>query len=150
MFGLFKKKEHKEAANKIGIELHRQIFDALKENESEAGVRISSPFVAGYLYGFVRIGFGALGYDGEKVSEKYFKYICNGILPKKLYEIFERQLAALELAKDLGREEEGEMFELGVEVGVYDSGSLNTFSSEIAENLYKYLTGQELQYKNVL
>ena len=146
MFG-FRKKEHKEAANRIGVEIHRQLFEALKVNETVASEGVSSPFITGYLYGFIYLSFTQQGYEGYKLVGKYIKYICNGVLPGELYDIFEKQLTALEIAKELGKGDVIKLFEKGCDVGVYDSHMFDVFVFDEANNMFKYLTGQELEYE---
>jgi hypothetical protein len=152
MFGLFdkQKKAEKEAANRIGIELHKQIKTALEHGGSEAENRTVSTFMAGYLYGFIRISFTTQGIPGEAAADKHIRYICDGVIPKRLYEIFERQLAALELAKSLDKNDEIEQFEVGVEVGAYDAGIFGPFSNVQANNLTNFLLGKEVEYVPVL
>lgn len=65
MFGLFGKKEHKEAADRIGVEIHRQLFGALQADEESAKKNLSSAFTTGYLTGFIWFGFTAQGYEGN-------------------------------------------------------------------------------------
>ena len=148
MFGLFgRSKEEKNAANRIGVKLHRQILEALQKDEQEASKKLSSPFSVGYLYGFIRLGFTHQGMEGERLADKYLKHICNGILPGKLYDIFQRQFAAIELAKDLGKNDEIEQFGIGVEAGAYDAEVFNIFITNETQNLTKYLTNEEIEYK---
>jgi hypothetical protein len=149
MFGLFGNKEHKKAANRIGIEIHRQLFEALEADEASANKNLSSAFIPGYLIGFIWFGFTTQGYEGEKLLNKYTKHICNGVLPGKLYEIFNKQHTALDIAKDLGKNEEIELYEKGIEVGVYDSGVFSVFAYNEANNLFNYLTNQELHYESM-
>lgn len=106
MFGLFQNKKCKEVANRIGVEIHRQLISSLKVDEAMSSRRLFSAFITGYLYGFILISFTAQGYEGEKMLDKYFKHICNGVLPGQLYNIVKKQLKALDFAKELGKEEE--------------------------------------------
>ena len=43
--------------------------------------------------------FTITGVSGERAVNKYIRQILDGVLPNKLYEIFNGQLAALEVAK---------------------------------------------------
>ena len=76
-------KKYKKQADTIGSALHKQIFDAMKENEKLASKRIESPFCAGYINNFMRAGFQAIGVPIDE-AEDYFEYICDGVYPKKL------------------------------------------------------------------
>lgn len=146
MFGLFGNKELKDAIRRIGVAIHRQIFDALATNEPEAGMRVSSFFTTGYLYGFIRLGFTHQGYDGEELADKYFRRICNGVLPGRLYDIVQKHFAALDLAKELGRDGEITLFETGIEAGAYDAGAFDVVSPVGARNLFKFLINEDLDY----
>ena len=149
MFGIFGKKEHKDAANRIGVEIHRQLIEALQTDELSASNNLSSAFTAGYLTGFIWFGFTAQGYEGEELLNKYTKHICNSVLPGKLYEIFNKQYAALEIAKQLGKTDEIELYEKAIQVGVYDSGVFSLFNHNEANNFFNYLTNQGLQYEEM-
>ena len=147
MFGFLKeRKAEKDAADKIGVEIHRQIMSAFQRNEAITGTRIPSFFTVGYLYGFVRIGFTTLGINGEQAADKWMKHICDGVLPGRLWESFGRLLAALELAKSLNKEDEIKLFEVGIEAGAFDAGAFNPFSNTKASNLAKYLVGDDIEY----
>lgn len=147
MFGFLKRRKmEREACTKIGIELHRQIKSAFDENETETGTRLQSFFTVGYLYSFVTISFTTLGLDGGQAADKHLKYICDGVLPGKLYEIFSRLLAALELAKDLDKKEEIKQFEVGIEAGASDASCFDPWSDTKANNLRKHLVGEKLKY----
>ena len=151
MFGIWRSnKENKKAADRIGQILHQQIITALKLNEQEAGIKLNSSFTTGYIYGFIRFGFNFQKLEGEQYVDKYFKYICNGVIPNKLYEITQRRFAALELAKEIGKEEETKDFETGVEVGVYDASVFNINTNSNTVNLSNYLLGKKLNYKKIL
>lgn len=146
MFGLFRNKEHKKAADRIGVEIHRQLLEALKEDESRTSKNLSSSFTPGYLYGFIRFGLIWQGFEDAKLPDKYLKHICDGVLPKILHEIFNKQFSAVKLAKDLGNQEEIDSFEIGINVGVYDSGVFSLHEYNEANNFYNYLTEKELKY----
>lgn len=150
MFGFLKqRKVEKDAANKIGVEIHRQIMSAFQIDETTTGDRIPTFFTIGYIFGFIRIGFTTLGLDGEQATNKWTRHICDGVLPGRLYEIFERLLAAMELAKSLNKEDEIKQFEVGVEVGIFDASALGYFSDTTANNLTKYLVGEEVEYSSL-
>jgi len=141
MFGLFGNKEHKVIANRMGVEIHRQLTDALEDGETMVALRLAQPFMCGYLYGFIRLGFSGSGYDGEKLTDKYIQYICDGVLPKKLYKIFSGTLAAMEEASA----DNQNSFEQGVKAGAYDAALFdNPATSEQANNMFCYLTNKEL------
>ena len=129
--------------------LHRQLLEALRKDEQTAGTRLSTPFIAGYLYAFIRVGFVHQGFDGDLI-DKYLKRICNNVLPYRLYEIFNKQLAMLELAKQLGKLKVEKEFEMGTDVGAYDAGIFGLLYKVEATNMYYYLTNGQLDYKSVL
>lgn len=159
LFGFLKRRRAIAAAStKIGVALHRQIKEALDEDESRTGENLSTAFVVGYIHWFVRLGFSTQGIDAERLIDKELRVICNGVMPSgKLYEIFERQLAALEIAKglkDQNRVVVGKswtpaqmlkLFETGSEVGLWDGTCIRAQPN----NLKRYLLGQEMQYRRL-
>ena len=143
MFGF--KKKYKEQADKIGFALHEQILGALQENEKLAGVKMQSPFFVGYISYFVSTGFIAQGVPSEQL-DKYLKYICDGVLPGRLWKIYRSQLKATEQVQALGGEPL-EDFEKGADVGMWDGFNLITWDESASRtNLKSYLLGQELDY----
>lgn len=162
----FKKRKLKKlAADRIGKELHRQIISAFERNEKETGVRLTTAFTSGYIYGIIRMGFAnqriKLG-DGME-GEKYIKSVCNGVLPNRLYESIHRNLSAIEHENKIGKKGIMEMFEKGLEVGASDSRYFSVFLGDDDEelndifehlagmnepnNLYSYLIGEEENIK---
>ena len=153
MFGIFLNKNEKAAADIIGAEIHRQIGAALEKSELDnnnhvVGGNINSPFVLGYLHTFIWLGFTNQDYWGERLIEKYFNYICEGVMPKKLMEIIDKEQAKMELAKKMGKEKERvEEYEAGAECGTYDAGYFKNQPSNNANNLYRYLIDEEVVYE---
>jgi len=143
MFGFGKK--YKEQADKIGIVLHEQIFGALQENEKLAGVKMQSPFFVGYISCFVSTGLIAQGVPSEQV-DKYLKYICDGVLPGRLWQIYSSQLMAAEQIEAFsGTPIEG--FEKGGAVGMWDGSNIITWDESASRtNLKSYLLDKELDY----
>ncbi|MGV7235316.1 MAG: hypothetical protein ACQ9ET_03570 [Nitrosomonadaceae bacterium] len=147
MFGLGKKRKvERECADIIGQQLHGQINCAFENNEGSTGERLTSAFVAGYLYGFIGFGFVMNGIHGNRLIDRHLKYICNGVIPGRLYEIFRRNLSILEMEKGLDGRKKTAEFETGTEVGIYDSGTFCEYEDIEGNNLYKYLIGEELKY----
>lgn len=143
------------ARTRIGVELHRQIKEAFNLNEEQTSVRLQTSFCVGYIYGFVRIGFATItGISGERATDKHLRHICDGVLPGKLYEIFSRQLAALEIARQMEDQDKKipgmqvsptdliGLFEAGGEAGFSDAGCFASLSGQRANNLTKYLVGE--------
>lgn len=153
MFGFLKRrKAERDARDKIGIELHRQIKEAFEQNEQETSVRLSTFFTAGYTYGFVRIGFAHItGVSGECATDKHIRHICDGVMPNKLYEILDQKLKELEIARrtdgkipgsKVSRSEAIKLFEIGAEMGMSDTECFNYFFGSKANNLTKFLVGE--------
>jgi len=168
-------KLEREARKRIGIELHRQIKEAFELDETGTSTRLQSSFCVGYIYYFVRLGFSTItGVIGERAADKHLRHICDGVLPKRLYEIFSRQLAALEVARQMEDQnkkitgsnispaETIKLFETGGEAGAADGScfmplgpiyehklrrmNLPSTTSK-PDNLRRYLTGQDLDYR---
>ena len=81
--------KEKKASNMIGKILHRQIHGALTDNEQLAGTKLRTPFTAGYVKGFIEHGFIWNNLDPKRMVRRNAKWICNGIIPKKLWSISE-------------------------------------------------------------
>lgn len=157
MFSFFKKRrEIQDARTKIGIDLHRQIRAALMSDDSGATKKLSSSFTVGYIYSFVRDSFFSLGMDASDSLESHIKFICNGVIPGKLYKIYSNQGAALALAremKDQNREilnsgvspaEVTKLFALGARSGSYDAPFVSIQSTP-PDNLRRFLLNESLK-----
>ena len=121
MFG-FSKEE--KLSTEIGQFLHRNIVEALRENEAIAGERVMDMFTSAYIYSFITSLAEHREFDGEKFREKNLKTICNGVLPRKLYESIVRNSAAIELVEDLNNalaKEQKTLFRQGIEKGGSDA-----------------------------
>ena len=174
MLGFLKKRrELREAQTKIGIDLHRQILNALEADDWEtddwetdnwetddhsANKRLSSTFTAGYIYAFVRGAFMSLGIDAEKDINTKIRYICDGVIPVKLYKIFSNQAAALALARQMDDQhkkilntglspaEVSMEFAMGIQAGTYDA-PLVSIQSSPPDNLRRFLLKETLRVK---
>ncbi len=144
MFGFGKK--YKDQADKIGDALHEQISGANKENHALASQKLQSPFFVGYLFYFISMGFIAQGVP-SKQTDKYVKYICNGIIPGELWEIFQKQMKFVKASQAAKRENETKEFEIGGEAGMWDGSNLISWDRRASKtNLKAYLLSQELEY----
>ena len=88
MFGLGR---GRKVTDSIGIALHHQLFAAMKTDEATTNSRLLSLFTNGYLSSFVIMVYHYEGLKAEKLFERNFRWILNGILPNKLYETFKLQ-----------------------------------------------------------
>ena len=110
-----------QLTDSIGEYLHKQIYSALKEKEEIAGKNIHELIVTGYIFGYINY-FLEDAQVKESEHEYIFHTILNGVLPKKLEEMFIRNSARHELAKTTsGLEGEVEKFNVGVKWGQYDA-----------------------------
>ncbi|MBL4711929.1 MAG: hypothetical protein JKX75_05430 [Gammaproteobacteria bacterium] len=144
MFGFFS--NNKKAASKIANEMHRQIRDAIKANEAEASAHVTSLFTLGYLYGFLRQGFTNQGFQGEQLSEKYFKPVCKKI-PGNFYNIIREQSDELDIAIEKNDTKAVALYEKGLAAGIHDAAMFTISSTNVANNLFYYLTNHELDRK---
>lgn len=132
------------AIEKITKILKSQIVNANRINHSLATGRLNSPFVAGYIYWFTRIGFTIITkVAGQDTTEKHLRSICESVLPHSLYAILTQQFDHLENSKN------NEFFELGMQVGLYDADFFRHFETPMVTNLQKYLLDEELSYKKI-
>lgn len=159
MFKFLKQRKAEQSARKkIGVELHRQIKEAFDQNEEETAARLQTPFTVGYIYWFVRMGFSTLGFNGEQKTDKHLKFICDGVIPKKLYDIFQRQLAAMEIAKGIEDKNKiirgttitpadvTKLFEAGATAGMSDAKCCIPLLGSKANNLKRYLLGEKISH----
>ena len=86
--------KEKKSSDQIGKILHKQIYGALTKNEKLAGEKLQTPFAIGYINGFIKFGFIHHGFASERIADRNTKYICDGILPKKLWKIFKSEFRA--------------------------------------------------------
>ena len=157
MFSFFKKRRKiQDARTKIGIELHRQIREALMHDEQGTTNKLSSSFTVGYIYAFVRDGFFSLGVDAADNLDSHIEYICEGVIPGKLHKIYSDQGAALALAremKDQNKEilnsgvspaEVTKLFVLGARSASYDA-PLVSIQSTPPDNFRRFLLNEPLK-----
>ena len=148
MFGLFKNK-HYPLCDEVAKEVHRQIRDAINSTGSVFTHAEQFVFFYGYLSGLLWTY--ARKREGESVSEwvtedKYFKYICNRVLPDKLWDYFKRAegIVLLNLSPDNVPVpfKADEVNQLSREAGSLDSEDIAS-----ANSLYAYLTGDSENIK---
>ncbi len=155
MFGFFKNRKAIESAKiQIGKALHKQIKEALKNDEKTVTERVNSAFFVGYMYWFIRGGFASSMLDGAVLVDKLLEDICEGIIPNKmLYDIYTRQSVALDIAKSMNDQNAkmigsnitpgaiSELYEAGMSAGTEDARLLCT--STTPDKLRLYLLGQD-------
>ena len=85
----------------IGAALHHQLYSAMKENEALTNDRLMSLFTNGYTSSFVFCVYGLQGLNAEKMLGKNFRNILDGVLPARLYEIFDKQNEMRKLSESM-------------------------------------------------
>lgn len=156
MFAFLKQRRvFRDARTKIGIDLHRQIRDALASDHLGTEERLSSTFTVGYVLSFVRDSFSNLGARSPKAIDSDIHYICDGVIPRKLYKIYSDQGAALRLAGGMEDQDKmiantglspagvTQMFELGCQAGSCDA-QLVSLQATPADNLRRFLLSEAL------
>ena len=145
MFGLFGlSKELKEIADGIiGPKMHEQIHGALLDNEPIASQRLTSCFVISYFIGFTITTYQNCGFNGQESLNKAAKHILDGVIPKRLDQLFDLHTAKAKLAVDLERRggEAAEFMDewrLGAKVGRFDA------DNDLAFGLSRFLVGDDL------
>lgn len=148
----------------LGVELHRQITTAVNCGGHAATERLQTCFVVGYIFYFVSTGFMEEGFMSDNVTDKHLQHICDGILPKKLYAMLQKQLSAYEISQDIAQSiggpdnkipgtttspaEQKNQFDLGCEVGIWDSQLLSNAGEP--SNLLHYLLGESMMYRPMI
>lgn len=140
MFG--KGRAHRKLANKIGQQIHRQLIQAFEERPQLFENASEMVFTAAYLKAFTFIAFSGIGCRDLDVHLRQIQYFCNGALPNRLWDIFQRGEALYELSEGEEREEfrqARESFELGQKAGIFD-GCGFTDSGRPPSNFTNFLT----------
>ena len=145
MFG--KNRQYRKLADQIGKEIHRQLQQAFKEKDEMLGTASEMVFTAGYLGSFTFVAFSKIGCREIDVHLKYIRYFCNGVLPNRLWEVFERGKALNDLSRSGDRDEfikTRESYDLGVKAGINDAGQF--FSKDNPpSNLANFLVGNSVE-----
>ncbi|MFN9091470.1 MAG: hypothetical protein ACK5V0_08255 [Alphaproteobacteria bacterium] len=150
MFSFLKNRRAElDASNEIGRRLHSQIFAAMQEDEASTSERLQTPFATGFIYMFVRTSYLEFGIDGEPATDRRLKHILEGVIPGRLHNIFQRQLAAVQLAKSLERHDVVAEFEAGLQCGIYDGMHSDLNNGHGPQNLYKHLTRKKVVYRDL-
>ena len=145
MFGLFgiPKELKMIASNIIAPSIHEQIYGALADNEPVASKRLTECFVISYFIGYCVTTFQSHGFNGQESLSKTAKFILDGIIPRRLDELFDLHTAKAKLAKDL-ESRGGEFAEFmtlwrkGAEIGRFDA------ENKLPHGLSRFLIGDEL------
>lgn len=145
MFG--KKRQYRKLADQIGKEIHRQLQQAFKEKDEMLGTVSEMVFTAGYLESFTFVAFSEIGCQEIDVHLKYIRHFCNGVLPNRLWEVFERGKALNDLSQGGDREEfvkTRESYDLGVKAGMNDADQF-FHKSNPPRNLANFLAGNSVE-----
>tara|TARA_X000000368_G_C22993406_1_gene695449 strand:+ start:699 stop:1190 length:492 start_codon:yes stop_codon:yes gene_type:complete len=150
LFGDIFGNKYKKEADLIGAAIHKQIFDAMKEDKKMTSNNLNTPFFVGYMIGFVKAGFLVQGLSKDEATKQLnvnMKYICDGINPGTLWEIFSKKHQYMESVKTLLELDENPDADEGSSAGLWDGSNLITYNHHAPKtNLYFYLTGKKLNY----
>jgi len=136
-----KGRKYRKLADRIGNEIHRQLTKAFNERPLLFENAREIAFTAGYLKSFTFVAFSEIGCKDLDVHLKQIRYFCNGVLPDRLWEVFQRGEALNELSESGDREEfirAREDYELGVNAGIHDGGEFIDTDSP-ANNFMNFL-----------
>lgn len=126
MFEMFRKRrQYRKLADLIGQETHRQLLQALNEKSTVLGTADEIAFTSAYLRSFTFVAFSEIGCEDVATHLKYIRHFCNGVLPSRLWDVFQRGESLNALSQDGEREEfkkTRESYDLGVEAGISDAG----------------------------
>lgn len=148
MFGLFNNKHH-PLCDEVAKEVHRQIRDAIESTGAVFTHAEQFVFLYGYLSGL--LWSYAAKKEGEAsqdwvLEDKYFKYICERVLPGRLWDFFKRgeEIVALNLSPtDVPVPfKASEVNQFSREAGGIDSQELTS-----ANSLYAFLTDDKENIK---
>jgi hypothetical protein len=132
-----KNRRYKKAINEtLGPNIHKQIRDALTLNSQALTKPKQMAFAAGYLRTATISSLQELGCEDPDTWDRMQKFLCDGVMPGKLWEIVLRALALMEL--DL-EPQVSRAYTHGQKLGLLDrhmDGDLLT----------EYLVGDEVEY----
>ena len=145
MFG--KSGKYKKISDLVGTEIHRQVRQALEKKEQLFDNPEQAAFMAAYLKLFMFEPFSSLGVRDYGTITKYTKRVCDGVIPGRMWEIYEQGNALNDLAQDGTNKKQKklvEVYNLGEEAGTHDGAEF--FRENIQpENLYNYLIGKKVK-----
>lgn len=98
MFGLGK---GSKVTASIGSALHYQLYEAMKDDEIMTNERLLSLFTNGYTSVFALFVYDLEGLNAQKIFEKNFRKILDGVMPNRLGEIFLKQNEMRQLAESM-------------------------------------------------
>ena len=144
MFGSMKspKGDAKIFCDAIGSNIHQQISKALKETNTVFNGANDLIFFKSYFDAFY-LGV-ILKTDGPTEwinDEELKKWICNGVIPKRLWDFYTRAEGLIELSKGMENEKEvAALVSQAQAAGTQDAIDITT-------SLYMFLTGKDLTLK---
>jgi hypothetical protein len=74
----------------------------------------------------------------DGMAQKHMKYICNGVLPNRLWEAASKVIEHADQFED--------ELQKGMEAGTEDAFYFDEPDAEYPRNLYRYLTGKEFTF----
>jgi len=103
-------------------------------------------FVAGYLFSLMWDTLNKRGCTDVALIFKMLKYVCDGVIPGRLWDIVERGESLGNSFLDDSSPEymsAKDAYELGKECGIYDASKLD-WEGVAPENLQRYLVGEDV------
>jgi hypothetical protein len=145
MFG--KKRKFRKAADSMGVLIHKQIMEALNERGQLSGTHVEMAFISGYLTQFAWIVFDNLGCRDIGIQNENIKHMCDGVLPGKLWDMFQKGQGLYHLSKGQETEERTQVkkaYELGGDAGNNDAIDCAD-NNIVPANLSNYLRGNPVE-----
>ncbi len=146
MFGFGTKRKLRKIADSIGVLIHQQLRRVLTESENTFSTPEEIAFTSGYLSAYVWNVFDRCGCKDIDVQNEHIKYLCDGVLPGRLWDVFQRGKAIKELAEGETKEEYArtcEAYEIGERAGLKDASE--EYCNRVPpQNLANYLLGRDL------
>lgn len=144
MFGFGGNRELKELADKIGRLFHHQLTEAMMLKDEVFNNPDEIAFTSGYLKAYFHQMFTHHGNADHHLEAKLFKKTCNGVIPKRLWEIYVKgeelgQLAEMSNIEQIQRT--GHAYERGIIAGVEDADETH-IQGTIPNQLAKFLSGK--------
>lgn len=136
----------KKAVDVLGPHIHKQIVSAMKARSDVFSNPSEMAFFAGYMRSLIWDILDKIGCKDYDVQTKMIKHVCEGVIPGRLWNVFERgEALSSSFLSGLNQEAENakESLEKGTECGLYDASEFD-YKSIAPDNLRRYLTGESV------
>lgn len=146
MFGFGLKNKLKKSADDVGSIVHNQLSNVALEKDNALDSVENKCFISGYLYSFVWETFNRLGCKDDSIMRENINYICEGVYPTVLWDIFQKGEAlgdTFNTANNNDMKKAQNAYEQGKDAGLFDSMEAHD-NRVVPKNLFNYLLNKPI------